>query len=310
MLNLTANDKLEGQPVFIRQILKKMGQNNKEYYHLEVSSGVKNYDAKIWYNKLSIAREITPGCIAYIWGTAREFKGTIQIHIDNIEPVTNPAKELLEELLPSSSLEEMKLSDEIDLIIESINTPEIKSLLKYIFKSPEIKNGFFKKAAGAEIHHAYVGGLAEHTLEVAKTVIHFCSLFKYINYDIAVAAALLHDIGKVRELSDFPENRYTTDGRLLGHIYMGTEILNSAASQIDNFPKKILVELQHCILSHHGTQEAGSPVLPMTIEATALHHADKASAEINGFNLAIQRDCGTDEWTEYNSIYKRYIKKR
>lgn len=166
----------------------------------------------------------------------------------------------------------------------------------------------FKNAAGAEIHHAYLGGLAQHTLEVTKIVINFTQIFSFVNYDIAVCAALLHDIGKILELSDFPENKYTSQGRLLGHINIGVEILNSFISKIENFPNQLKLELEHCILSHHGTLEMGSPVVPMTIEAIAVHNADKASADINGFHLALERDTGTDEWTDYNNTYKRFIK--
>lgn len=309
MLNLNANDRIEEQPMFIKNITKKTGQNNKEYLQLELSLGLKNYDARIWQNNLGIAHEITPGSIAYIWGSAKDFKGSIQIHIDRIQRVTNPARELVEKLIPSSLLEESSLLEDIESIIETVRNPHIKTLLRKIFDSQEIKNSFYRRAAGIEIHHAYLGGLAEHTIEVSKIVMNMCSIFRYINYDIIVAAALLHDIGKTRELSDFPENRYTTLGRMLGHISIGVQILTRFAAEVEGFPEDLLLELQHCLLSHHGIQEAGSPILPMTVEAIALHNADKASAEINGFNLAIERDCNTTGWTEYNNIYKRYIRK-
>lgn len=309
MLNLNPNDKLESQPFIIRQICKKVSQNNKEYYHLQISYGIKNYDAKIWNYNEEIAKEISPGCIANVWGTARDFKGNIQIHIDKIKKIENPDDNLIEEITPSCELDTIKLVRDIDRIIETVQTPELNALLKSVFSSPDIKSSFFKKAAGAEIHHAYKGGLAQHTIEVTKIVMHFCSIYSCINYDIAVTAALLHDIGKIIELSNFPENKYTNKGRLIGHITLGVEVLNQEVQKIDNFPQSLKVEIEHCILSHHGTLEMGSPVVPMTIEAIALHNADKASAEINGFNLAIQRDSGTGTWTEYNNVYKRFIKK-
>lgn len=309
MLNLSANDRIEEQPVFIKSITKKTGQNNKEYYHLDISSGLKTYDGRIWQNNLSIAKDITPGCVAYISGTAKDFKGSIQIHIESIYRVSNPAKELIDKLIPSNNLEEMNLVHEIDSIIDTIINPHIKTLLNNIFNSPEIKSSFYRRAAGIEIHHAYLGGLAEHTIEVSRIVINTCSIFKYINYDVTVASALLHDIGKTLELSDFPDNKYTTMGRLLGHISIGVQILRRFAEQIEGFPAEILLEMQHCLLSHHGMQEAGSPVVPMTREAVVLHNADRTSAEINGFTLAIERDTGTTEWTDYNNIYRRYIKK-
>ncbi|MCX7884338.1 MAG: HD domain-containing protein [Caloramator sp.] len=309
MLNLNSNDKLEGQPFIVRQICKKISQNNKEYYHLQISYGIKNYDARIWNNNEEILKEITPGCFANVWGVVKDFKGILQIHIDKITKIDSPDENLIEEITPSCTLDKLKLESEIKHIISTIKNQNLSLLLNNIFSSTQVKENFYKKAAGAEIHHAYIGGLAEHTIEVTKTVAFLCKLYSYIDYDIAVTSALLHDIGKIIELSDFPENKYTDSGRLLGHIYLGVELISKEAHKICDFPEELLLELKHCILSHHGTLEMGSPVVPMTIEAIVLHNADKMSAEINGFNLVIQRDSGTGCWTEFNSTYKRYIKK-
>lgn len=309
MLDIKANDTLENQPVIVRQISKKNNQNNKEYYHLQISYGIKNYDAKIWNNNPEIARDITPGCIANIWGIVRDFKGTLQVHINKIERIIDPDETIIDLVTPSCELSEAKLSKELFALIETVKDPYLNILLLSIFEDPGVKNSFLNHAAGAEIHHAYIGGLAQHTLEVAKTVIHFCSMYKDIDYDMAVTASLLHDIGKIIELSDFPENKYTDIGRLLGHISIGVKIVNEEIAKMPDFPADKKLALEHCILSHHGTLEMGSPVVPMTLEAVVLNNADKASAEINGVSLAIQRDTRIGTWTDYNNTYKRFLKK-
>jgi 3'-5' exoribonuclease len=309
MLYLNANDRIENQPVIVRHISKKMGQNNKEYYHLLVSCGIKNYDAKIWRDDSEIAQEITQGCIASISGVAKDFKGNLQIHINKIERIDNPDDEILKAVLPSCSVDESTIHNVINSIIDTIANPHLHSLLNRIFGCKTISEAFYKKAAGIEIHHAYVGGLAQHTLEVTNIVISLCKIFEYIDYDMAVTASLLHDIGKIEELSGFPDNKYTDNGRLLGHIALGINIINETISRMEDFPSNLKSELEHCILSHHGTLEMGSPVLPMTLEAMAVHNADNCSATLNGFSLAIQRDTGLDCWTDYNLIYKRSIKK-
>ncbi|EYE89019.1 hypothetical protein Q428_04805 [Fervidicella metallireducens AeB] len=309
MLNLKTNDRIENQPVIVRQISKKINQNGKEYYSLQISYGIKNYDAKIWNSNIGVSEEIIPGSVVNIWGVVREFKGNLQIHIDKILHISNPSSDLLEKITPSCSLEEDKLAKRLAEIIGTIKNEYLNQLLNNIFSSPDIKEAFYKKAAGVEIHHAYTGGLAQHTIEVAETVIQLCKIYNYIDYDMAVAGALLHDIGKIVELSNFPENKYTTLGRLLGHINIGTQIIEKYTSQINKFPEDVKLELQHCILSHHGSLETGSPVLPMTLEALVIHNADKTSAELNGFYLAIQRDVKNDDWTDYNNTFKRYIKK-
>lgn len=308
-MQLNVNQKFENIAVAVRQITKKTDQNNKSYYHLQVSIGLKNYDSKIWNDDEKIGEEIVPGCLAYISGIARDFKGSLQLHISSIQRIWNPSQELLNSILPSGYVNENDMVLEINNIISTINNPFIKTLLENIFSMPDVKKHFYKKAAGSEIHHAYQGGLAQHTIEVVKLIQSYCKIFTYIKYDIAVAAALLHDIGKIYELSSFPENKYTTKGRLLGHISLGADLVSRVISEIKDFPNDLKYDLIHCILSHHGTLEMGSPVVPMTIEAIAVHNADKASAEINAFHLAIERDTGLDGWTEYNPTYRRSIKK-
>ncbi|SEG13297.1 3'-5' exoribonuclease [Caloramator fervidus] len=308
-MQLNINQKFENIAVAVRQITKKVDQNNKGYYHLQVSIGLKSYDSKIWNDDEKIGEEIVPGCLAYISGIAKNFKGSIQLHISNIQRIFNPSQELLNSVIPTGFVNESDMIKEIEKLISTIKNPYIKTLLENVFNLPDVKKHFYKKAAGAEIHHAYQGGLAHHTIEVAKIVQNYCNIFTYIKYDVALAAALLHDIGKIYELSPFPENKYTTKGRLLGHITLGADLVSRAISEIKDFPNELKYELIHCILSHHGMLEMGSPVVPMTIEAIAVHNADKASAEINAFHLAIERDTGLDSWTEYNPTYKRSIKK-
>lgn len=309
MLDLKANDIIDSQPIIVRQITKKNSQNNKEYYHLQISYGIKNYDAKIWSNNDEISQEITPGCIANIWGVVREFKGNIQVHINKIERILEPDDSIINMVTPSCELSEIKLYNDVFKLISTVENIYLNKLLNSIFNSEEMKSTFFTSSAGVEIHHAYIGGLAQHTLEVAKTAIHYCTLYKEINYDIVLTASLLHDIGKTVELSLFPENKFTDIGRLLGHISIGVKLLNDEILKIPDFPIELRTALEHCILSHHGTLEMGSPVIPMTLEAVVLHNSDAASAEINGFSLAIQRDTRIGSWTDYNNTYKRFIKK-
>jgi 3'-5' exoribonuclease len=144
MLHLSANDKLENQPVVVRQITKKVGQNNREYYHLQVSFGIKNYDAKIWSNNEEIAREIIPGCIASITGTAKDFKGILQIHIDKIHRIPNPDQSLIEELTPTCELDEAVLAQDLYKIIDTVENQKLNSLLKLVFESTIVKNNFYK----------------------------------------------------------------------------------------------------------------------------------------------------------------------
>lgn len=307
LVNINANSKLDDTAFIVRKISKKKGQNDREYYSLKISRGIKTYDGKIWSSDEKYL-SINPGDIVKISGSVKTFKGSIQIHIDDIR-VIEESEDLIGELMPFCHKSESKLKEEIDSIITTIKNKNVIKLLESIYNIPEVKENFYKKSAGVEIHHAYVRGLAQHSLEVAQNVITYCNMGYTINYDIAVATALIHDIGKVYELSNFPENAYTDEGRLLGHISIGANLVKKCIDQIEGFPKSMELDILHIILSHHGNKEMGSPVVPMTMEAIAVHNADKSSAEINSFHLTIQRDNTLNSWTEYNNIYKRYIKK-
>lgn len=308
MLEITPNSKIDNVVFSVRQISKKVGQNSKEYYTLQVCRGIKTYDAKIWSGDGKY-ETIKPGDIVGINGTAKEFKGSIQIHICEINILEDVDPLVTAELLPFCSKSESLLREEFEDIVSTIKDEYILKLIDKVFNVNEVKEYFYKKSAGSEIHHAYVRGLAEHSIEVAKNTISYCNMGYPINKDIAVSIALMHDIGKVYELSDFPENKYTDVGKLLGHISIGANLIGRCISEIDGFPKNIEIDILHGILSHHGNKEMGSPVVPMTLEAIAVHNADKASAEINAFHLSIQRDNASSNWTEYNNVYKRCIKK-
>ncbi|MEG0642171.1 MAG: HD domain-containing protein, partial [Clostridium sp.] len=252
---------------------------------------------------------IKSGDVVEVSGSVKEFKGMIQVHITEVKALAEVDQSILDKLTPCCSVSEAKIREEISLIIDSIEDVYIQKLINKVFDIQEVKEGFYTKSAGAEIHHAYVRGLAQHSLEVVQNTISYCEMKYPIKRDVAVAIALMHDIGKVYELSDFPENKYTDVGKLIGHISIGSSLIERCISEIEGFPADVAIDIVHGILSHHGNKEMGSPVLPMTLEAIAVHNADKASAEINAFYLAIQRDNTDSNWTEYNNIYKRCVKK-
>ncbi|MEF9951434.1 MAG: HD domain-containing protein [Clostridium sp.] len=308
MSDIIINSKIEKKAFMVREIQKKVGQNSKEYYSLSINRGLKTYDGKIWSDD-SRYTSIKSGDVIEVTGQVKDFKGNIQIHIQSVSVIREPSDEILSQLTPCCGISEETLRGEVDNIIKLIEDPYILKLIDEIFSIEDIREGYFRRSAGAEIHHAYVRGLAEHSVEVAKNTIAFCNSRYNIKKDIAIFMALFHDVGKIYELSDFPENKYTDMGKLFGHISMGGNIVKEAINRVEGFPKDMEIDIIHGILAHHGNKDMGSPVVPMTIEAIAVHNADKASAEINAFYLAVQRDNTDSNWTEYNNIYKRSIKK-
>lgn len=154
-----------------------------------------------------------------------------------------------------------------------------------------------------------MGGLLEHTLGVIRLCDFYVKQYPLLNRDLLFTAALFHDVGKMREISTFPENDYTDDGQLLGHIYMGAELVGATARRIQGFPKKLSAELMHCILAHHGELEYGSPKKPALMEALALNLADNTDAKMQTFKEALKGNEDNHGWLGYNRLFESNIRK-
>ncbi|MDO5388291.1 MAG: HD domain-containing protein, partial [Clostridia bacterium] len=203
-----------------------------------------------------------------------------------------------------------KLYEQLTAYISSVENKYIKELLTNIFiKNKNIADSFKKHTAAKAMHHNYMGGLIEHTISVTDICNFFASHYENVNRDILIASALLHDIAKLKELSDFPNIDYTDDGELLGHIVMGSEFIGSEADKIEGFPHQLRSLIQHNILAHHGEYEYGSPKLPRTLEAFLLHCADDTDAKEKMFETAIAESTNTGHWAGYNRILARNIRK-
>lgn len=148
----------------------------------------------------------------------------------------------------------------------------------------------------------------EHTLSVAKLCGYYCGAYPILNRDLLLTAAMCHDIGKVKEISPFPENDYTDDGQLLGHIVMGSQMVAEKAAAIHGFPHGLLAQVQHCILAHHGKYEYGSPKLPALMEALALNYADDTDAKLETFKEILENNSGNQGWLGYNRLFESNLR--
>ena len=171
-------------------------------------------------------------------------------------------------------------------LIDTVKAPYLSQLLKAFFTNEDFKKVFCFHSAAKSVHHGFVGGLLEHTLSVAEVCAFFGKHYEYLDYDLLVTAAICHDIGKIREISPYPDNDYTDEGQLLGHIVIGAEMVRAKIREIPDFPKSRENELLHCILAHHGTLEFGSPKKPAIAEALALSFADNADAKLETIHEA------------------------
>lgn len=273
----------------------------KSYYSLVLQDKTGTVDAKVW--------ELTNGiahfeALDYIMVDAEvtSFQGSLQLNARRIR-VAREGEYIPQDYLPMSEKDIPEMYRQLTAMIGSMSNPYLRKLAESFFVEDKafVKN-FCDHSAAKAVHHGFVGGLLEHTLSVMKLCDYFVSVYPYLNRDLLICAALFHDIGKTRELSLFPENDYTDDGQLLGHIVIGTMMINERIKTIPGFPEKTASELMHCILAHHGELEYGSPKKPALAEALALSLADNADAKLETMK-EVMSGATSGEWMGFNRLF-------
>lgn len=282
-------------------------KNGKPYDNVILQDKTGTIDAKIWEPNNAGIDEFDTLDYVEIYGDVSSFQGALQVSVKRArvcrEGEFDPA-----DYLPVSKKGIAPMYAELKTLINSLENSHLKSLLNAIFvEDKAFAKAFCYSSAAKSVHHGFVGGLLEHTLSVTKLCDYYCTAYPILKRDLLLSAAMCHDIGKVRELSAFPENDYTDEGQLLGHIVMGSEMVSEKIRAIDGFPKVLGNELRHCILAHHGKLEYGSPKTPALIEAMALNYADDTDAKMETFTEVLE---GSNEkgWLGYNRILESNVR--
>lgn len=283
-------------------------KNGKPYDSVILQDKTGIIDAKIWEPNNAGIDDFDALDYVEVYGDVSSFQGALQVSIKRVrkcrEGEYNPA-----DYLPVSKKDIPTMYAEFKSLINSLSNPYLKQLLTGIFvEDKAFAKAFCNSSAAKSVHHGFIGGLLEHTLSVTKLCDYYCSTYPILKRDLLLAAAMCHDIGKVKELSAFPENDYTDEGQLLGHIVMGSEMVGERIRRIEGFPKVLGNELRHCILAHHGKLEFGSPKTPALIEALALNYADDTDAKMETFTEILE--AGTDNgWLGYNRLLDSNVRK-
>lgn len=280
----------------------------KTYLSLKLQDKTGTVDAKVWdmHNDIKAFEE---NDFIKIDGDVLLYQNEKQIKIRRIrksmEGEYDPA-----DYIPTTEKNIDEMYETFLGYIKTIENPYLKKLLAEIFqKDPYVSAHFKYHSAAKSIHHGYRGGLLEHSLSVTEICDLLAPRYKYCNRDVLVASAMLHDVGKTKELSDFPLNDYTDDGQLLGHIIIGVEMITAAVAKIEGFPPQLASLMKHCMLSHHGEYEYGSPKLPSTTEAFILHCADNLDAKTKVIEEMIDADSTQGSWVGYQRMLQRNIRK-
>ena len=282
----------------------------KPYDNLILQDKTGTLDAKIWEPGSVGIDEFDSLDYIAVMGDITSFQGNLQLNVKRVRKVQEGEYDP-KDYLPVSKKDIDGMYTELLGLIASVKHPYLKKLLESFFvEDKDFEKRFKFHSAAKSVHHGFVGGLLEHTLSVTKNCDYFAATYPILNRDLIVSAAIFHDIGKLEELSTFPENDYTDEGQLLGHIMIGAEMVGERIRPIPGFPKGTANELKHCILAHHGELEYGSPKKPALAEALALSFADNIDAKMETIREIFASVPENNlEWQGYNRLLESNIRR-
>jgi len=303
---------MQGKDIISNYALRKMEIKTKEsdgkpFLSLELGDATGRIDAILWNDADAVYKQLTPGDVVQVKALVGKYKDNIQLRVDNIRKCEKDEYEPAE-FLTASIYSRNELEACIRTEITEIKSPHLSKLLKLFFDDREFMKEFLQAPAAKLWHHGWVGGLAEHTVSVCRLAKAAIKNYKMLDPEILITGCLLHDIGKIREFTVTTFIDYSDEGRLMGHLVLGDQMLLERISKIKDFPNETQKRLRHIILSHHGEKEKGSPIVPSTLEALVVHHCDFMDAHAAAFERIINRE-GNDKkrWSDYVNLIDRYI---
>jgi len=284
-------------------------QKGAPYLSLRLQDKTGEVDGKVWDNARDWEKVFQKGDIIRIQARAVNYRNNLQLSISEVEK-TDDAEIDLGDYLPSAKRDAEEMFGELLAFVEGITSPHLKALLNSFFRDEAIVVRFKRAPAAKGFHHVYIGGLLEHTLSVTRLLDLACRHYSGIDRDLLITGGILHDIGKIYELSYGRIADYSDEGRLIGHVIIGVEMVNARISALEDFPPQLAMELRHILLSHHGDLEFGSPKRPKTVEALIVHYIDDMDAKVNAFQEFINASSNDEsDWTPFHRLLERFIYK-
>ena len=291
---------------FKQAALTKAG---KPYDNVILQDKTGTLDAKIWDPGSVGIDEFDAMDYVAVTGDITSFQGNLQLSIKRVRKVGEGEYDP-KDYLPATDKNVDEMYAELMSFVNSVKNPYLSRLLHSFFDDANFAKAFKFHSAAKSVHHGFVGGLLEHTVSVTRNCDYFAQNYPFLNRDMLLTAAMFHDIGKLKELSTFPENDYTDAGQLLGHIIIGTEWIGEKIREIDGFPEVLANELKHCILAHHGELEYGSPKKPAVVVALALSFADNLDAKMETVRELLNNVPDNNlTWQGYNRLLESNIRK-
>lgn len=300
--DLTEGADLFNEPFLLVDVVRRETKDGRPYLLSAFRDRTGQMSGVFWDVPEDVERSVKAGMVTLVTGRVRSYKNALQITATDLNPFNAPD---MSEYLPSSSRSTSEMIDELRRIIAELDQPW-HDLVAQILLEESFLTTFANAPAARMMHHAYVGGLLEHTLSMAKIADFLAEHYPFVNRSLLLTGVLLHDIGKALEYDTTASFGFTDDGRLVGHIVRATIMIERAADDLASAGTTHLSEeerrqLIHLIASHHGTLEWGSPVVPKTIEAILLHQIDLLDSRVQGFFDHLSNDDGEELWTTRSS---------
>lgn len=289
-------------------------RNGNLYLQLELSDRSGSIGARMWNASEHDYRSFDNGDYVRVEGSTQLFQGTIQLIATSIRKAPNSDVNP-DDFMILGSKEIDQLVVRLGAHLRNMRDPHLLNLAECFLMDDQFMRKLGRAPAGIRNHHAYIGGLVEHVVNLMELVTHVAPLYPSIHQDLLLMGAFLHDAGKVDELTYEREFAYSDEGQLIGHVVMAVGMLEKKLREVERLsgeplPESLVLRLKHMIVSHHGQYEFGSPKLPMTLEAVALHHLDNLDAKIHAFDQLIRDDPNVESsWTNFNHALGRKLYK-
>lgn len=304
IIDFEAGESLAEQVFRIKQKELRTTKNGNYYIHAVLADATGEILGRMWNASKEIYQTLPEGGFHFFRGRVETYQGHPQFIIDACRECEEGAFDP-SDLLPGTQRDAAAMWEELKAILREVKHPDLLALVARFVNDDEFVRGFQKAPAAVVFHHAWIGGLLEHTLNLLRLARSVCPLYPQVSQDLVLTGLLLHDAGKVRELAYETNFEYTNEGQLVGHITQAVLWMQEKVGEVEQesgrpFPRDVLTALQHIILAHHGKYEFGSPRLPATAEAVMIHYLDNLDAKLNMVFEAIERDPDPDsEWTSY-----------
>lgn len=306
--DIRERDQVES-PFLVRDKITAMAKNGKPYLTLKLMDKSGELEGRVWDRVDEFSARFERDDFVLVRGKASSYLGKMQLVVQELEKLDEQRIEL-GDFLPVAEEDSATLLLRLEQLIATLENPHLRQLMQEFLDDQGFLEKYLCAPAAKSMHHVYLGGLLEHSLAIAALVEDICRRYTGLDRDLLIVGALLHDVGKIEELTYQRSFDYSDEGKLIGHIMLGVEIVDEKLRACPGFPKALAVHLKHLLLSHHGQYEYGSPKRPKTLEATVLSYLDDLDSKINGIRSHMEREPQSESaWTSYHRLYDRYFYK-